>query len=75
MMKMNANKGGVFMNTRKIIVVDPDMDAKLGAVCNSALKLSGLDLLSDVTTLINSVKEEAFEDKEMPLNKKLVFED
>lgn len=51
------------MHTRKLIVIDPDTDSKLGAIASAALKTSGLEMLSDVNTLINSIIEEPLEEK------------
>jgi hypothetical protein len=51
------------MSTRKVIVIDKDIDMKLGAVCNAALKNEGLEVYEDVNTLIRSIEEEWMDDE------------
>jgi hypothetical protein len=46
------------MNNRKVIIIDKETDAKLGAVCSAALKSSGIEVLPDVNALINSILDE-----------------
>lgn len=57
------------MKCRKIIVVDKEIDAHLGALASAALKKLGMEILDDVNMLINSIREE--EDG----SEKLAFED
>ena len=45
--------------TRKIILLDEEMEKIIGTICNSAFKYSGLQIFSEVKTLINSIKEES----------------
>lgn len=47
----------------KFIIIDKDMDEKLGVVCNAALKNAGIDILEEVNNLINSVTEEKMENE------------
>ena len=51
------------IHTIKLIVIDPDTDSKLGAIASAAHKTTGLEMLSDVNTLINSIIEEPLEEK------------
>ena len=54
------------MQARKLIVIDEDLDAKLGAVCGAALKSSGIKMLQDVNLLIRSITEESEDDQQSP---------
>lgn len=51
------------MQTRKILVIDKDIDEKLGSVCNAALKNAGMDVCEDVNVLIYSIVEENLEEE------------
>jgi hypothetical protein len=57
------------MSSRKLIVIDKDTDAQLGAICSAALKISGMEILDDVNALINSIKEENLEQMDLSFEK------
>jgi hypothetical protein len=46
------------MKTRKIIVVDREIDRILDNVCDAALKFGGMQLRATITAIKNGVREE-----------------
>lgn len=46
------------MTTRKIIVIDEELDSIMGAICDSALKGAGMNMLASVSKMVESVIEE-----------------
>jgi hypothetical protein len=57
------------MSSRKLIVIDKENDALLGAICSAALKISGMEILDDVNALINSIKEESVDQMNFSFDK------
>ena len=53
--------------TRKLIVIDENMDKVIGAVCDAALKASGLQVISNVNDIIEGIVEEQFEGEDCSL--------
>ena len=51
------------MSTRKVLVIDKEMDQHLGIVCNAALKNAGMDVYQDVNSLIYSFIDEWVDDE------------
>lgn len=47
------------MAIRKVIIVDEEMDKALGNICDAALKGSGMQVVTAVNSLIESVIEES----------------
>jgi len=52
------------MLTRKIIVIDEELDRALGTVCDAALKAAGMQILPAVSTMIKSIVEEDVPDSQ-----------
>lgn len=51
------------MASRKIIIVDEEIDQTLVRICDAALKWSGIQMLSAVNKVVGSVKEDISHDE------------
>jgi hypothetical protein len=51
------------MSTRKIIVLDDEIEKHITAICDAALKNLGMQMISNVNKVASSIEEEVIPDK------------